>query len=163
YRNADPRSRAFGVGASNSYEMFIVGDSAKFSYVELILADGSRLHFNRISLGQDFASAVFEDTYDSTEVYRSRIRWNGNGWQVVRERNGNVSRIVSPTGKWVWLTYDSQDRITRADDSLGRSVQYSYDDEGRLVKALMATGKVFTYQYDSQNRMTGAWEGPERI
>src|SRR5947209_14863437 len=28
YRNADPRSRAFGVGASNSYEMFITGDSA---------------------------------------------------------------------------------------------------------------------------------------
>jgi YD repeat-containing protein len=200
YRNADPRSRAFGVGASNSYEMFIVGDSAKFSYVELILADGSRLHYNRISPGQDFASAVFEDTNDPTEFYRSRIRWNGNGWtvelqdgssyklracngnskpgqcgvvefrnakgevlQVVRERNGNVSRIVSPTGKWVGLTYDSQDRITRADDSLGRSVQYSYDDEGRLVKALMATGKVFTYQYDSQNRMTGAWEGPERI
>jgi YD repeat-containing protein len=200
YRNADPRSRAFGVGTSNSYEMFIVGDSAKFSYVELILADGSRLHYNRISPGQDFASAVFEDTNDPTEFYRSRIRWNGNGWtvelqdgssyklracngnskpgqcgvvefrnakgevlQVVRERNGNVSRIVSPTGKWVGLTYDSQDRIARADDSLGRSVQYSYDDEGRLVKVLMATGKVFTYRYDSQNRMTGAWEGPERI
>jgi YD repeat-containing protein len=200
YRNADPSSRAFGVGTSNSYEMFIVGDSAKFSYVELILADGSRLHYNRISPGQDFASAVFEDTNDPTEFYRSRIRWNGNGWtvelqdgslyklracngnskpgqcgvvefrnakgevlQVVRERNGNVSRIVSPTGKWVGLTYDSQDRITRADDSLGRSVQYSYDDKGRLVKVLTATGKVFTYRYDSQNRMTGAWEGPERI
>jgi YD repeat-containing protein len=200
YRNADPRSRAFGVGASNSYEMFITGDSATFSYVELILADGSRLHYNRISPGQDFASAVFEDTNDPTEFYGSRIRWNGNGWtvelqngssyklrgcngnskpgqcgvvefhnakgdvlKVVRERNGNVSRIVSPTGKWVALTYDSQDRITRADDSLGRSVQYSYDDKGRLVKVLTATGKLFTYRYDSQNRMTGAWEGPERI
>lgn len=200
YRNADARSRAFGVGTSNSYEMFIVGDSATFSYVELILADGSRLHYNRISPGQDFASAVFEDTNDPTEFYGSRIRWNGNGWtvelqngssyklracngnskpgqcgvvefrnakgeilKVVRERNGNVSRIVSPTGKWVALTYDSQDRITRADDSLGRSVQYSYDDNGRLVKVLTATGKVFTYRYDSQNSMTGAWEGPDRI
>jgi YD repeat-containing protein len=200
YRNADPRSRAFGVGTSNSYEMFITGDSATFSYVELILADGSRLHYNRVSPGQDFASAVFEDTTDPTEFYGSRIRWNGNGWtvelqngssyklrgcngnskpgqcgvvefrndkgevlKVVRERNGNVSRIVSPTGKWVALTYDSQDRITRADDSLGRSVQYSYDDKGRLVKVLTATGKLFTYRYDSQNRMTGAWEGPERI
>jgi YD repeat-containing protein len=200
YRNADPRSRAFGIGASNAYEMFISGDSAAFTYVELILADGSRLHYNRISPGQDFASAVFEDTNTPTEFYGSRIRWNGNGWtvalqdgssyklrgcngnskpgqcgvvefrnakgevlQVVRERNGNVSRIVSPTGKWVALTYDSQDRIIRGDDSLGRSVQYSYDDKGRLIKVLTATGKVFRYQYDSQNRMTGAWEGPERI
>lgn len=200
YRNADPRSRPFGVGTSNSYEMFITGDSATFSYVELILADGSRLHYNRISPGQDFASAVFEDTNDPTEFYGSRIRWNGNGWtvelqngssyklracndnskpgqcgvvefrnpkgevlKVVRERNGNISRIVSPNGKWVGLTYDSQDRITRADDSLGRSVQYTYDDKGRLVKVLTATGKTFTYRYDPQNRMTGAWEGPERI
>jgi hypothetical protein len=114
---------------------FIAGDSATFSYVELILADGSRFHYNRISPGQDFASAVFEDTSTPTEFYGSRIRWNGNGWtvelqngssyklracngnskpgqcgvvefrnangevlRVVRERNGNVSRIVSPTG-----------------------------------------------------------------
>ena len=83
--------------------------------------------------------------------------------KVVRERNGNVSRIVSPSGKWVALTYDSQDRINRADDSLGRSVQYSYDDKGRLVKVHTVDGKVFTYRYDLQSRMTDAWEGPERI
>lgn len=70
---------------------------------------------------------------------------------------------MSPTGKWVALTYDSQDRITDANDSLGRSVQYSYDDKGRLVKVLTAQRKEFRYRYDSQNRMTGAWEGPERI
>jgi len=79
YRNADPRSRAFGIGASNSYEMFISGDSAAFTYVELILADGSRLHYNRVSPGQDFASAVFENTNTPTEFYGSRISWNGNG------------------------------------------------------------------------------------
>ncbi len=41
YRNADPRSRAFGIGTSTSFDMFIIGDSKAFSYVELILSDGA--------------------------------------------------------------------------------------------------------------------------
>src|SRR5262249_53563825 len=35
-RNKDPRSRAFGIGASTSYDMFIIGDVAKFSWVALV-------------------------------------------------------------------------------------------------------------------------------
>jgi YD repeat-containing protein len=200
YRNADPRSRAFGIGASHSFEMFIAGDSKAFTYVDLVLADGSRIHYDRISPGRDFASAIFEHTNTPTEFYRSRITWNGTGWtvalqnrsayklrgcngsskpaqcgvvefrnskgevlQVQREINGNISRIVSPSGKWVALTYDSSDRIIRADDSMHRSVGYEYDPKGRLVSVLTATGKKFRYEYDSEDRMTGAWEGSERV
>jgi len=200
YRNADSRSRAFGIGTSLSFDMFIVGDSTKFTYVELVRPDGGRMHYDRISPGQDFATATFEHTSTPTVFYRSRITWNGKGWtvtlqngstyklrgcngnskpgqcgliefrnskgevlQVQRELNGNVSRIVSPHGKWVALTYDSQDRIIRAADSLGRSVVYKYDPEGRLVKVLTSSKEKFRYQYDSDNRMTGAWEGNNRL
>jgi YD repeat-containing protein len=200
YRNADSRSRAFGIGTSHTFEMFIVGDSTAFSYVELVLADGSRIHYERISPGRDFASAVFEHRNTSTLFYLSRITWNGGGWtvtlkdgstykllacnsssrpgqcgvvefrnaigavlQIQRERNGNISRIVSPAGKWVALSYDSSDRIVQADDSLARSTHYSYDAKGRLVKVLTADGETFRYKYDENDRMTGAAEGDQRI
>jgi YD repeat-containing protein len=200
YRNADSRSRAFGIGASHSFEMFIVGDSTAFTYVDLILADGSRIHYNRISPGRDFASAIFEHASSPTPFYRSRIKWNGAGWtvtlqdgstykllacnnsskpgqcgvvefrnargevlQIQREKSGNISRITSPGGKWVALSYDSTDRIVQADDSLGRSAHYTYDGKGRLVKVLTADGKTFRYQYDDKDRMTSAVEGDERI
>lgn len=200
YRNADPRSRAFGIGTSTSFDMFIIGDSKAFSYVELILSDGGRIHYDRVSPGRDFASAIFENTDSPTQFYRSRIHWNGKGWtvelkngsayklrgcsgdskpgqcgmiefqnrngsvlQIQREPNGNVTRIVSPNGKWVALTYDSQDRIKQAKDSLGRMVSYQYDPAGRLVKVLTVSKERFRYEYDSDNRMTGAWEGKNRL
>src|SRR5260370_22653425 len=88
---------------------------------------------------------------------------NGSLLQIQRETSGNVTRIVSPNGKWVALTYDSQDRIIQAKDSLGRMVSYQYDPAGRLVKVLTVSKERFRYEYDSDNRMTGAWEGKNRL
>ena len=88
YRNADPRSRAFGIGSSNAYEMFIAGDSAAFTYVELILADGSRLHYNRISPGL------------RSRDHRRRSQWSDcrqreRGHRSRRAGQVNVSRRMS--------------------------------------------------------------------
>ena len=43
YRNQDDRSRAFGIGGSNSFDMFLGGQMG--IAVDLILADGARIHF----------------------------------------------------------------------------------------------------------------------
>ncbi len=149
YRNADHRSRSFGVGTSQPYEMFIVGDAQAFTWVELILADGGRVHYNRVSPGTGFVDAVFEQT-DSPSAFRgSRISWNGSGWTVAltngsvykilgcspntmnpgqcgeveyrnadgqateieRLPNGDISRVLSPNGKWVTFAYDQGDRV----------------------------------------------------
>src|SRR5438067_10655469 len=59
-RNMDPRSRSFGIGGSTSYDMFIVGDVSKFSWVALVLADGGQERYARISPGTEFADGVFE-------------------------------------------------------------------------------------------------------
>src|ERR1700746_433821 len=50
-RNQDTRSRSFGIGASTSYDMFIIGDTEKFSWVALVLADGGQIRYARISPG----------------------------------------------------------------------------------------------------------------
>jgi Domain of unknown function (DUF6531) len=60
-RNQDTRSRSFGIGASTSYDMFIIGDTDKFSWVALVLADGGQIRYARISPGTSYSDGVFED------------------------------------------------------------------------------------------------------
>lgn len=196
YRNADRKSRSFGIGSSHPYDMFIVGDAVAFTYVELILADGSRIHYDRISPGKGYADGVFEHTSTPTEFYRSRINWNGSGWtvalqsgfsykilgcspgttrpgqcgviehrdahgnvlKIVREPSGNITRIISPGGKWLAFTYDKDDRVIRADAGTGKSVQYQYDEKGRLVTVVPSEGLKIRYQYDDQDGMTAIFE-----
>jgi hypothetical protein len=40
YRPRDTRSRAFGLGASHSYDWFLVGTTFPYTYIDLILPDG---------------------------------------------------------------------------------------------------------------------------
>jgi Domain of unknown function (DUF6531) len=47
-RNMDSTSRAFGIGASTPYDMYIIGDQ-KFTWVALVDALGSRIMYPRIS------------------------------------------------------------------------------------------------------------------
>jgi hypothetical protein len=48
YRQADNISRAFGVGATHSYNVFLAGDSTgpnAYTYMDLVLANGVRIHY----------------------------------------------------------------------------------------------------------------------
>jgi hypothetical protein len=47
YRTRDTRSRAFGIGATHAYEMFVVGSRDPWTFIELILPDGGRIRYNR--------------------------------------------------------------------------------------------------------------------
>ncbi len=187
YRNEDSRSRPFGIGATHNYEIFLVGNVAPYTWQELILPDGGRIHYDRISPGWDSGSAVYEHVSTPTRFYGSRISWNGNGWDLklkdgtvfvfgdgllspspatigMRDRNGNVLtlirdsqgqliKILSPSGRWIEFTYDSSKRITQAKDNSGRVVMYEYDASARLWKVTNPAGGVTEYTYDSSHRM----------
>ena len=40
YRQNDTRSRPFGIGATHTFEMFLIGDIRPYTYQDLILPDG---------------------------------------------------------------------------------------------------------------------------
>src|SRR5438093_11150782 len=82
YRPGDTRSRGFGIGASHSYDFFIVGDKNPYTYIDLILQDGGRVHYSRISEGTSFGDAVYEHTSTQTRFYKTRISWNGGVWDL---------------------------------------------------------------------------------
>ena len=79
YRNRDPASRAFGIGTSHSYDLYLVGDAVAFTYVDLILKDGGRAHYVRTSPGSGYTGAEFLHTSTPSPFFMSRLRWNGQG------------------------------------------------------------------------------------
>jgi len=182
YRPADTASRAFGIGTSHDYEMFLWSVN-NYQELDLIMPDGSRIHYDRISPGTGFSDAIYEHTATPTAFYKSRISWaGGSTWELklkdgtvyvfpeyqplsaIRDVHGNqititrgvggkITQVTSPNGRWIQFTYDTSSRITQAKDNSGRTVGYQYDTSGRLWKVTDVAGGVTEYTYDSSNRM----------
>jgi YD repeat-containing protein len=169
YRNNDHRSRAFGVGTSHDYDMFIAGDAVAFTYVDLILAGGEPIHYDRISPGTGYADGVFEHTSTATAFYKSRITWNGTGWTVALAdgssyRLQGCSHNTSPGQCGVIEFRDSNgdalhvkrlasgdiDRITSPN---GKWLAFTYDSGHRVVLAEASTGDSVKYEYDARGRL----------
>lgn len=180
YRPGDNVSRAFGIGSSHPYEMFLWSVN-NYQETDLVLPDGKRIHYVRISPGTGWGDAIYEHTETSGLFYKSRISWNNaGGWDLrltdgtvyvfpdssplksIRDRYGNqvtinrtfgqISSITSPHGRWIQFTYDGA-RISQAKDNIGRTVNYAYDSGGRLWRVTDPNGGVTEYTYDTSNRM----------
>ena len=183
YRPGDNTSRAFGIGSTHPYEMFLWSVN-NYQELDLILPDGGRIHYVRISPGTSWTDAVYEHTTTPSAFYKSRVSWNGTGWdlklkdgtlyvfpefaplKIIRDRygnqititrtngnNGNVTQLTSPNGRRVQFMYDASNRVTQAMDNVGRTVNYTYDAGGRLATVTDPKGGVTQYTYDPSNRM----------
>jgi YD repeat-containing protein len=85
---------------------------------------------------------------------RDRIQdRNGNAITLIRNTDADLTRIVSPHGRWIELSYDSSHRVTQAKDNGGRTVGYTYDASGRLWKVTDPANGVTEYTYDTSHRM----------
>lgn len=71
--------------------------------------------------------------------------------------SGALSRIVTPSGRELRLSYDAEGRITRVElwarGGPWKAVTYAYDDSGDLVRFVGAGGEEQSYSYDGAHRM----------
>ena len=170
YRQQDTRSRPFGIGATHNYEIFLIGDSSTFTYIDLILADGGRIHYVRTSPGTGWTDAVMTHTSTPTGFYGSTIAWNGHGWNL-KLKNGttyvfpeaagatNPSQaaligITDRYGNTLSLTRDpSTFNLLRITTPNGRWVAFSYDASNRVTQATDNIGRTVGYTYDGSGRL----------
>ncbi|OFW24626.1 MAG: hypothetical protein A3H27_03670 [Acidobacteria bacterium RIFCSPLOWO2_02_FULL_59_13] len=169
YRPGDTFSRAFGLGASHSYDLFLVGDTHPYTFIDLILPDGGRIHYDRISPGTGFADAVYEHVSTPTRYYKSKIAWNGTGWSLTlkdgtlfrfdegdgatRPGQGGVLSIVDRNGNQTTIARDSAGNTTKITSPGGRWVEFTYDASNRITQAKDTIGRVVTYEYDATGRL----------
>src|SRR5262249_32133733 len=81
YRPGDAASRAFGIGTTHPYDVY-PWSAKQYEQVDLVLPDGSKIHYVRTSPGTGPDDAVFEHTGSDGSYRRSKIAWNGNGWDL---------------------------------------------------------------------------------
>jgi YD repeat-containing protein len=86
----------------------------------------------------------------------NQLQWiqDRYGNQIVLNYNGGlVEQIVSPSGRYINLSYDSSNRVSSAVDNSGRTLGYSYTSAGTLAKVTYPDQTTEHYTYDSSNRM----------
>jgi RHS repeat-associated protein len=174
YRQGDTISRAFGIGATHPYDLYL-WSAQQYQEADLILPDGGRIHYVRISPGIGFAEAVFEHketpttTATPTAFYKSVIRWNGDGWdltlkdgtvfvfgdeaplQSIRDRYGNTIRA---TRAGVNNLGSPVGNITKITSPHGRWIEFTYDASNRITQAKDQIGRIVSYAYDNDGRLT---------
>jgi RHS repeat-associated protein len=150
YRTSDQVSRPFGIGATDSYEMFIVGnESPAYTYQYLILPDGARVYYQRISAGTSWADAVYENTTAPGAFFGSTIFWNGVGW-TLKLRNGTQYTFPESSGQ----THPALEALLSITDRNGNTVTVSRDSSGNITEITSPNGRWITVQHDTSNRIT---------
>ena len=162
YRPGDSTSREFGIGTSFNYGLYLYA-TQNYQQADLILPDGGRVPYVRISAGTGYTDAVYEDTATPTAFYGSLLAWNGSGWnltltdgtvyvfgenaplQAIRDRSGNQVTLTRTGGQ--------SGTITRISASDGRWIALSYDPSNRITSATDNTGRTVSYSYDSAGRL----------
>ncbi len=168
YRQSDPASRAFGVGTNLSYDIFLVGDTNPWTYQDLVLPDGSKIHFPRTSPGTSYIGAVYQSQTPGP-FFGATIQWTGatGAYWVLTLPDGTVHDFPESEGSPIArcaaeygmhdrngnaLTFvrDSNCNLTSITSPNGRSITFTYDSSNRITQATDSSGRTVTYQYDSE-------------
>jgi YD repeat-containing protein len=178
-RNLDNRSRSFGVGGNTSYDMFIIGDVDRFSWVALVMADGAQIRYARISSGTGYSDGVFENKATPGEFLGSRITWSW--WRaswIVEMKDGSqytvhgcsadskpgqcaVIEIKNKAGERLVVQRDGNGNMQQIKSPHGHFVSVTNDSAGRITRIDDDAKHWVTYQYDPAGALVKArtWQG----
>jgi len=174
YITNDHYQRAFGIGTTLNYDMFVFGDTLPYTYQELILPNGSPIRFNRISSGTSYIGAVYKSTATAGDWYGATLSYNpssipGAFW-VIRTRTGmlygfpesaaennQVNQalvgIEDRNGNMLKLTRNGSALLTQIASPSGRYINIARDAEGRIIQATDNGGRSVSYTYDSAGHL----------
>src|SRR5262250_1447407 len=178
YRQNDAvrRNGEYGTAQSFSYQMMLLGDQTTYAFAELVLGNGSKVHYQRTSPGTDKESVVLVHTGTAqnpaspTGFYGSVLRWNAGrpGWDIlfkdgtvyqfaalghlgnpltgVQDRQGNLLTVTRSGTHGEFI-----DRITSPN---GRWVDFTNDLTNGVVQQIRDNlGRTVSYGYDAQFRL----------
>jgi YD repeat-containing protein len=169
YRNKDPQSRPFGIGANDSLDIFLVGEMGR--YIELLMEDGSQIQFVHVpravgQSGDTYQGAAFAGSPFSL----SRAVFQGDIWTIERTDGwkfyfpyrpkapgANVTILTGfedPSGhKYEMMRNDAGDLLSITTPS-GQWLHFTRD-QGHHVQSISASsGRTVNYQYDAGGRLS---------
>jgi YD repeat-containing protein len=170
YTSMDQYSRNFGIGAANSLEMHLIGQMG--TYVDLVMADGSRAHFER-DAGPDHTYDTYVDQNDAGKFWKATAEYMGLQWRVTlrngwtyffpyhREWGGNrmtmLGSFSDPGGHIYQMKRDgATGDLTDISTPSQKWLHFENDSRHRIVRITSSTGRTMTYEYDADGRLTRA-------
>jgi YD repeat-containing protein len=171
YWEKDDAPRTFGVGGSSSFSIFPVGDSQKFSWIDLIREDGEHISFRRTSWGTGYANAKFQANWMLGNPFsKSNLEWNGNGWDLKTiddwiyrfpssgpgrsAEQGALTGIVNASTK-VQIKRNAAGAPGRIEGLEGTSIDLRLDANNRIIQARHSSGHTLRYDYGSNGKLAG--------
>lgn len=158
YQPGNTNSGPYGVGTTQPYETYI-WSANQYQETDLILPDGGRVHYVRVSPGTGWTDAVFEAQTTNTRYLKSRIVWNGDGWDLTLRDGTVLVQAENALLRAIRDRYGNQITITRTDGRSGNIVQlttsngkwiaFRYDGGNRIIQATDNTGRTVGYEYDA--------------
>src|SRR5438034_3428149 len=129
------------LGSSNvDYQIYLTGDATNYTFAELVLADGARVHYDRISGSTKFDS-IMEHTTTPTRFYKSRLARNttvdgGLGGWAITFMDGTVYEFTGigglPGPMLIAIRDRLGNRLTITRGPTTRRIQRIVSPNGRL-------------------------------
>ena len=151
YNSGDGHARQFGMDTTHSGEWWLYGDgNPSIPWAEVILANGGRMRFTRISPGNTMAGAILRHDSTPTEFGGALLSWTPPLWDV-RFRDGSLASFHA------CITRNSKCSLLERRDPDGHLITYVRDDEGTLQR-MESDGQNISFQYDDQKRIVRAYD-----
>lgn len=186
YRQNDYAIRSFGMGQSDAFNSFVAPDGTGRYQVQM--PDGTAVPFaptsnttvyTAVPTPSGLTGAVMttdnHTNFTVTLVDGSKLVFGGytaslistqdrygNATTLTRDGNGRVTRVTSPNGRWIKLTWGSCTSnalcIVSATDNIARKVSYTYDSSGRLLTVTDPAAKKTVYAWAACTNSTTCTE-----
>jgi YD repeat-containing protein len=175
YRLWDQQSRAFGIGGNHPYDIFPYGDHFPYTYMELVLGDGTSIHYSRISKGTSFSNFLAEHNGTPALIFqKSTVGWNIDHWDM-RLQDGTLFRFPeaynakrgvegalvgmrSPRGEEIRFVRDARRNLKNIISPHNRQITFAYDENDRVIEAADDRGNVMHYAYDHRGQLVEVLE-----
>jgi predicted Zn-dependent protease len=148
YRSWDNTARTFGRNTTLSWDLFPVGSRQPYTYIEIIPCDGNPLRYERISKGTGYADAVYEHRTTNTAFLRSRISWNGNGWDL-KLRDGSL--YLFPESYYAKKPIDGA--LIEFHDAGGQAVKMTRRERRNLKRISTPDQRWISFEHDTADRI----------
>jgi YD repeat-containing protein len=178
YRNQDDRSRAFGIGGSDSLDMFLGGQMGVA--VDLILADGARIHFvhQPPKVGQQ--GDIYRIAWGERDRFvGAQAVFLGDTWQVITTDGWTyffpyrpkalpqyvtvLTSFIDPTRGKYDMERDSFGSLLKVTSPSGKWLHFENDSEHRIRKITSSSARSVQYDYDKGGHLLRATDSDGHV
>lgn len=148
HRNQDDRSRAFGIGGSDSFEIFLGGQMGVA--IDLIMEDGVRIHYNHLPPATGQTGDTYQSGWDREGRFQNtQLVFDGKTWRIKTADGWTYMFPYTPNALPQNVTV-----LTGLIDPEGREYKMERDSFGALVSISSPSGNWLHFENDSEHRIS---------